>query len=58
MTKDTRDERFGGDSIEGRMRDRIRELIEKLVEEELNEALGAGKSGAGARAPWLPARQS
>jgi transposase-like protein len=44
MTKDSRDERFGADTIEGRMRDRIRELIERLVEEELNEALGAGKS--------------
>jgi transposase-like protein len=44
MTKDNRDERFGADSIEGRMRDRIRELIEQLVEEELNEALGAGRS--------------
>lgn len=44
MTKDSRDERFGADTIEGRMRDRIRELIERLVEEELNEALGAGRS--------------
>jgi transposase-like protein len=44
MTKDSRDGRFGTDTIEERMRDRIRELIERLVEEELNEALGAGKS--------------
>jgi transposase-like protein len=44
MTKNIRDERFGVDTIEGRMRDRIRELIERLVEEELNEALGAGRS--------------
>jgi transposase-like protein len=44
MAEDGRDERFGTDSIEGRMRERIREVIEKLVEEELDEALGAGKS--------------
>lgn len=44
MAEDSRDERFGADSIEGRMRERIREVIEKLVEEELDEALGAGKS--------------
>lgn len=44
MAEDSKDERFGADSIEGRMRERIREVIEKLVEEELNEALGAGKS--------------
>jgi transposase-like protein len=44
MTKDNRDERFGADTIEGRMRERIREVIETLVEEELSEALGAGRS--------------
>ena len=44
MAEDSRDERFGADSIEGRMRERIREVIERLVEEELSEALGAGRS--------------
>ena len=44
MGEDSKDERFGADSIEVRMRERIRDVIEKLVEEELDEALGAGKS--------------
>jgi transposase-like protein len=44
MAEDTRDERFGADSIECRMRERIREVIVQLVEEELEEALRAGKS--------------
>jgi putative transposase len=44
MRKDSRDEGYGTDSIEGRMRERIRETIERLVEEELAGALGAEKS--------------
>lgn len=44
MSEDSRDARYGPDSIEGRMRERIREVIEKLVKEELDEALGAAKS--------------
>jgi transposase-like protein len=44
MAEDSREERFGADSIEVRMRERIREVISKLVEEELDEALGAGRS--------------